>query len=80
MIVGLNCGCPTRMRAVCELLVKGGYVFCGTALLDPGQESARAIRIDTDAQQIRGKNKSYPGRDGDMYGCDVCIDLFRRTA
>lgn len=77
MMVGLNCGCPTRMRKVFNLLVECGYSNRLCELNPPNEEKTAAIRIDTDSQEILGKNSSYPDHSGDTYGCDVCIDLFK---
>lgn len=78
MIVGLNCGCPTRMRMVHDLLCQLGYSNRGVSLYPESQETSAALRIDTDKMAILGKNPQYPDADGDDYGCEVVIDLCKR--
>ena len=78
MVVGLNCGCPTRMRMVYDLLCQLGYSTQLVTLHPDGQEDSAALRIDTDKMAILGKNHQYPGADGDCYGCEGIIDLCKR--
>lgn len=78
MVVGLNCGCPTRMRMVYDLLCQLGYNTRYVTLFPDGKEDSAALRIDTDKMRIEGKNPQYPGADGDDYGCEVIIDLCKR--
>lgn len=78
MMVGLNCGCPTRMRMVYDLLCQLGYSTRGVMLFPAEQERSAALRIDTDKMEIAGKNPRYPGADGDDHGCEVIIDLCKR--
>lgn len=78
MMVGLNCGCPTRMRMVYDLLCQLGYSNRDVRLYPESQETSAALRIDTDKMAILGKNPRYPGPDGYGYGCEVIIDLCNR--
>jgi hypothetical protein len=78
MVVGLNCGCPTRMRMVYDLLCQLGYSTQFVTLYPAGKEGSAALRIDTDKMAILGKNPRYPGTDGDGHGCEVIIDLCKR--
>lgn len=78
MVVGLNCGCPTRMRMVYDLLCQLGYSTRLVTLHPDGQEDSAALRIDTDGMAVLGKNPQYPGADGDDCGCEVIIDLCKR--
>lgn len=76
MKVAFNCGCPTRMRMVYDLLVLLGYGNPRCELQPPDNETASALRIDTDTMRIEGKNPRYPDEWGHDYGC-VIIDLVK---